>query len=58
MQKNNLLAKDVDLNKLSAVTKNYTGAEIEAVCRSACSFALFKKDELDQLTNSSKKIKT
>ena len=41
MKKNNLLASDVDLNYLAAHTKNYTGAEIEAVCRSATSFALF-----------------
>jgi len=42
MRKNDLLAEDVELNKLAEVTKNYTGAEIEAVCRSATSFALFK----------------
>lgn len=47
MKKNNLLAKDVDLRKLAQMTNNYTGAEIEAVCRSANSFALFKQDELD-----------
>ena len=41
MRKNNLLSKDVDLDKLAIDTKNYTGAEIEAVCRSATSFALF-----------------
>ena len=41
MRKNNLLSKDVDLDKLAIETKNYTGAEIEAVCRSATSFALF-----------------
>ena len=42
MKKNNLLGEDVNINKLAEVTKNYTGAEIEAVCRSATSFALFK----------------
>jgi len=42
MKKNGLLGDDVDLNHLSNITKNYTGAEIEAVCRSATSFALFK----------------
>ena len=41
MAKNGLLADDVDLQQLAAMTKNYTGAEIEAVCRSASSFALF-----------------
>jgi len=44
MKKNDLLMADVDLLKLAALTKNYTGAEIEAVCRSANSFALFKED--------------
>jgi vesicle-fusing ATPase len=43
MRKNALLASDVDLKYLAQVTKNYTGAEIEAVCRSATSFALFKE---------------
>jgi len=54
MKKNNLLAKDVDLRKLAQMTNNYTGAEIEAVCRSANSFALFKQDELDQLAQQTK----
>ena len=43
MKKNNLLAADVDLDVLAEITKNYTGAEIEAVCRSATSFALFSE---------------
>lgn len=47
MKKNKLLHKDVDLHKLAALTSNYTGAEIEAVSRSASSFALFKQEELD-----------
>lgn len=41
MKANGLLNSDVDLNELSRITKNYTGAEIEAVCGSARSFALF-----------------
>jgi len=49
MKKNGLLAKDVDLKKLAQLSNNYTGAEIEAVCRSASSFALFKQEELDAL---------
>lgn len=49
MKKNNLLHTDVDLQKLAAISNNYTGAEIEAVCRSASSFALFKQEELDAL---------
>ena len=42
MAKHKLLADDVSIPKLAETTKNYTGAEIEAVCRSATSFALFK----------------
>ena len=34
------MAPDVDIAKLAEITKNYTGAEIAAVCRSATSFAL------------------
>jgi len=37
------------LDKIAEKTKNYTGAEIEAVVRSACSFALFK--DADPLSN-------
>lgn len=46
MRNNNLIADDVDFDFLAASTKNYTGAEIEAVCRSATSFALFKDLDL------------
>jgi vesicle-fusing ATPase len=49
MKKNNLLAGDVDIDKLAALTKNYTGAEIEAVCRSANAFALFSGDVAKEL---------
>jgi vesicle-fusing ATPase len=35
MRSNGLMADDVDLKNLAALTKNYTGAEIEAVCRGA-----------------------
>ena len=49
MKKNDLLASDVDLNDLAARTKNYTGAEIEAVCGSARSYALFGHEEQKDL---------
>lgn len=42
MRENNLLEADVDLNFLAENTVNYTGAEIEAVVRSATGFALFR----------------
>jgi len=42
MREHDLLESDVDLAYLAETTVNYTGAELEAVCRSATSFALFK----------------
>ncbi|CAD8065135.1 unnamed protein product [Paramecium primaurelia] len=39
LKKNNALDKDVNLDELASITKNYTGAEIEAVVKSASSFA-------------------
>ena len=42
MTKNNLLASDVNLDKLAKLTKNYTGAEIESVVKSAASFFINK----------------
>ncbi len=38
--KNMPLADDVDLNKLVEMTENYTGADIEAICREAAMIAL------------------
>eukprot|EP00347_Sterkiella_histriomuscorum_P002129 403369358 len=55
MRENNLLSEDVDFEKLAKVTKNYTGAEIEAVCRSATSFALFKDLDLSIIGQSNAK---
>jgi len=49
MKKNNLLEPDVDLDELATITKNYTGAEIEAVCRSAGQYALFEEEDLKAL---------
>lgn len=46
---NKLLGEDVNLQTLASMTKNYTGAEIEAVCRSARQFALFSEDTLKEL---------
>ena len=44
------LAKDVDLNKLTELTKNYVGADIEAICREAALFALRKDIKIKQVT--------
>ena len=47
MAENNILGKDVDFDELAALTKNFTGAELEGLCNSASSFAInqFTKSE-------------
>jgi len=49
MRDNNLIDKDVHIEKLAKLTKNYTGAEIQAVCRAANQFALFSDETLQNL---------
>ena len=39
MRENKVLSPDVDLAYLASETKNYTGAEIESLVKSATSFA-------------------
>lgn len=46
MRENKLLDSDVDLEQLAEQMKNYTGAEIEAVVKSANSFALNRHHNL------------
>ncbi len=40
MTESKMLAADVDIKSLAASTKNYSGAEIEGLCKSAAAFAL------------------
>lgn len=49
MTANNLLAKEVSLQALAKKTKNYTGAEIEGVVKSAASFSLNRCNNLFDL---------
>lgn len=46
MRKHGYLDKSVDLKYLAARTKNYSGAEIEGVVRSAASFAMSRKVDI------------
>ncbi|XXG77398.1 hypothetical protein AAC387_Pa08g1560 [Persea americana] len=50
MKENSFLAADVNLQELAARTKNYSGAELEGVVKSAVSFALNRQISLDDLT--------
>lgn len=54
MRKNNLLGGDVDLNSIAKELKNYTGAEIEAIVKSANSFALNRHHNLMDFTKNLK----
>jgi transitional endoplasmic reticulum ATPase len=48
--KNMPLAKDVDLNHMAALAKNYSGADIEALCREAAMYALRKDVNAKEVT--------
>lgn len=50
MKENSFLAPDVNLEELAARTKNFSGAELEGLVRSAASFALNRQINLDDLS--------
>lgn len=50
MRQNGYLADDVDLAKLADRTKNFTGAELEGLVKSASSFALEREVDINNLT--------
>lgn len=50
MLTNSFLAHDVDLLELAARTKNFSGAEIEGVVKSAVSFALNRQVDVSDLS--------
>eukprot|EP00871_Galdieria_phlegrea_P003614 jgi/Galph1/4253/GphlegSOOS_G2898.1 len=49
MRKNGKLAADVSLEELASRTKNFSGAEIEGLCKSAAAFALNRHVDLNNL---------
>jgi vesicle-fusing ATPase len=57
MLENGLMDADIDILALAAATKNYSGAEIEGLVKSACSYALDRKVNLD-LVQSGKRVTT
>ncbi|GAB2277951.1 hypothetical protein Dimus_012650 [Dionaea muscipula] len=50
MKENSFLGPDVNLQELAARTKNYSGAELEGLVKSAVSFALNRQLSMDDLT--------
>ncbi|XLT42739.1 hypothetical protein HN873_035343 [Arachis hypogaea] len=50
MKENSFLAPDVNLQELAARTKNYSGAELKGVVKSAVSYALSRQLSLEDLT--------
>ena len=44
-----LLAPEVDINQLAGETKNFSGAEIEGLIKSATSFAFARQVSFDNL---------
>ena len=56
MKKNGLLGQ-VNLKEIAKITKNYTGAELEGVVKSAQSFALEKWKKLPQSQQTADQIK-
>jgi vesicle-fusing ATPase len=54
MTENNFLSEEVHLDDIAAKTKNYSGAELEGVVKSAASFALNR--QVSDINNLQKKI--
>jgi vesicle-fusing ATPase len=50
MRDNNYMAEDVQLEELAALTKNYSGAEIEGVVKAATSYAFSRQIDAKNLT--------
>lgn len=50
MSSNSFLGRDVDLAELAARTKNFSGAEIEGLVKSATSFALNRQVDVSDLS--------
>ncbi|EGG18292.1 N-ethylmaleimide-sensitive fusion protein [Cavenderia fasciculata] len=56
MQHNGLLAKDVSLDHLARVTKNYSGAEIEGVVKAATSYSFSRQVDTKNLRSVTLKV--
>ena len=52
MRESKRLNDDVDLKQLAAMTKNYSGAEIEGLCKSAASWSFMREVDLENMAKS------
>ena len=50
--KNKYLDNNVDIEELAEITENFSGAELEAICKSATSFALERNIDPNDIKNS------
>lgn len=57
MRKNGLIDSSVNIGELAAMTKNFTGAEIESVCKNAISIALYKGVDISSLSKEAEESK-
>ncbi|KAI9888461.1 MAG: transport between ER and Golgi ATPase protein [Vezdaea aestivalis] len=56
MRSNNVIDQDVDIHELAHLTKNFSGAEIGGVVKSASSYAFQKDVKIDDMVGVSKNI--
>lgn len=56
MRENNLLDMDVDVEELAQLTKNYSGAEIAGLTKSASSFAFNRHVKVGSLASVDKDV--
>ena len=49
MREHDLIGSDVDLGELASLSKNFSGAEIEGIVKSATSFALFEGTDVNNI---------
>lgn len=57
MKENNMLGTDVDLNELAYKTKNFSGAELEGLVKSATSFSMNRHIKVGTMANISDDVK-
>jgi vesicle-fusing ATPase len=57
MRQNNIMGTDVDLDELAELTKNFSGAEINGLVKSASSFAFNRHVKVEELASVTPDVK-